>query len=108
MFQTVDEKYLIPKKNDYKKLIKYLQDYYTNNIKINESFIRIIHDNSWMFITWIKELNKTNLNNKFLNEIFVNIIATIHNIVHCDIKVANFLLRNSIENFLRFFNIFTV
>lgn len=102
MHTAFDDKYLEPKKNDYNRLIEYLSCYYNSRELINEEELKNVHTSCWIIMIWLLELKKCKAGDKFLNDIFVNMIATIHSLIHKDIKISNFLLRNSIENFIRF------
>lgn len=103
MYTPIDDKYLEAKKNDYDKLIEYLRTYYTIDILKYEEEFRCIHTYCWIIMLWLIEFKKNGIEDKFLNDIFTNMIATIHSLIHRDMKICNFLLRNSIENFIRFF-----
>lgn len=103
MYTAIDDKYLDIKKDDYNKLCEYLKSYYKIDALENEERYKNFHTYCWMIMIWLKELKKTGIDDKFFNDIFMNMIATVHCLIHNDMKISNFLLRNSIENFLRFF-----
>ncbi|KRQ85788.1 hypothetical protein ABG79_02443 [Caloramator mitchellensis] len=103
----LEAKYLKEQREDYNKLINFLNEYYKIEIK-NEvkNDLKLIHKVSWIIIIWLRELKRNKIESKFLNEILTNLISMIHVYIHNDIKLCNFILRNSIENFIRFYNIY--
>ena len=101
MHIPVDERYLVPEKDDLKNVINYL-----NIDDIVKNSIREMHKFAWIIMIWIRIFGKNSIVNKFLNDIFTNLLSGLHTIKNKDVKLSSFLLRNSIEDFLRFYKIY--
>jgi len=100
---TPTEDYMKPIREDFSNLMIYLREMY--NLELSQEYIielKKIHKILWILIIWKKYLKNSN----YYNDIILNILSLIHVSVHKDINIMNFLLRKSIEDFLRFMEIY--
>lgn len=94
---------------DFDRLINYFGDYYVNDIDENiEKIIKEILKDFWILRIWQIEFEKNNNNYYLYNDILLNYLASFHVVIHKDIKVLNYLIRSSIEDFIKFSKYFTV
>lgn len=98
MFTPVDD-YIKPIRNDFSDLMGYLNARY--NIEFQADYItelKHMHKIVWILIIWRKYLD----NCPYYNDILLNVLSLIHVSVNKDVNIMNYLLRKSIESFLRF------
>lgn len=104
MFTPVHD-YMKIVNDDYKVFYKYLEAQYPKKVIYSESNsnLRTLHN-----ILWILYLTKETFNedNSYFNDLFANILAMINVTIVKDKKSLKFLVRSSIENFLKFSKIF--
>ena len=97
--------YMKPVEDDYKKFLKYLKEQYPKKKIYSETSksLEKLHR-----ILWVLYIIKGTLfeNNEYFNDIFTTTLAIINSSVIKDKKSLNFLIRNTIESFLKFSKIF--
>lgn len=88
---------------DFKKYIKYISDRYsfciTGDIK---DLLKENHKKLWILFFIKRTLEEENI---YFNEIIKNFLSMSYVLVEKNQKIISFLLRNSIENFLKFLKI---
>lgn len=98
MFTPVED-YMLPIRTDFAELLIYLHEKY--NAELNQEHIielKLIHKLLWILIVWRRYLESCN----YYDDVVLNVVSLIHVSVHKDINIMSFLLRKSIEDFLRF------
>lgn len=93
-----------PIRKDFADLMVYLGTEY--NCQFSDEHIgeiKQIHKILWIIIIWRRYLE-----NHYYDDIVLNVLSLIHVSVHKDINIMNFLLRKSIEDFIRFMGIYIV
>ena len=96
---TPTEDYMRPIREDFSNLLIYLKKLY--NVEFGQEYVielKKIHKILWVLIVWRRYLE----NNNYFDDVILNVLSLIHVSVHKDLNIMNFLLRKSVEDFLRF------
>lgn len=97
--------YMEPVNNDFINLINYLEKYYKKKLSDKKKqILKMVHKHVWITMIWKEKL--LNTHNEYINDMILDLFSIIHSCVIGDLKVINFLIRNLIEDFIKYCKIY--